>query len=436
MTPRPSLGRNLATLTAGEACARALTFVAFVHLARVLQPASYGWVELSFAVLMFLTLAVDQGFGVLGTREVAGREVAVEPWITSIISAQLLCAGAVYAVLLVAVIVLPIAATLRWLLLGFALSLFAFPFSLPWLFQARNRMVPVAVLQVVRQAMFAAVAIAAVRAPEQLLRLPFAEVDAVIAAAAGYLILMWRGGERVRVSLRAGWNPALFRESVPIGASQLVWALRMYLPIILLAVCADRAAVGLFGAGHRVVMVGQTIQNVYFTTLFPLMSAATFRSTEELTRLLRRSVRLVLWPSIAGAMAVVVSAPLIIRLIFGTDYGSGQAAATLAVLVWMLPIFAWRRHDRSALIALNRQREELVCSLAGVVLLGALALPLSRAYGPVGAAWAMVASELAGTALTWWRLKHYVPVLRLSHHLFGRPVFAHASDRHEVYLGS
>ena len=371
------------------------------------------------AVMMFLTLAVDWGLGVIGTRDVAGGAAATSALVRRVVGTQLLLAVIVYGLLGLAVLRLPVEPALARLLLLFALSLFAFPFLLAWVFQGRHDMAPVAALQVLRQAVFAIAALAFVRTSGDLLRLPWAEVLAVAVTAVGYLIVLRRARDPVSVDLRAAVDLPLLREGLPIAASQLVWAGRVYLPIMLLAGGSSAADIGLFGAAHRIVMVGQTLLGVYFTALFPVMSAAAFRSPDALVALLQRSVRRVLWPMVVVAGAVTVAAPAVMRLVFGSQFGRPEASVTLAVLVWILPILAWRRHDRNALIALGHEREELACSLFGLALLVPATLGLGARFGVVGGAWAMVLAELAGAAVTWWRLARHLPRVRFRHHALG-----------------
>ena len=387
--------------------------MAFIRLARVLNLTGYGLLELALAVMIFLTLLVDLGTGKLGTREIAARTDSVPALVRRVVSAQLLLAIAVYGLLGLVVFCLPVEATLTRLLLGFAVSLFGFPFLLPWVFQGLNRMAPVAALQVVRQSVFLVVVLSVVHAPTDLLRLPWAEVLAVAAAAVGYVGMLWYAGEPVTINLRVGCDPQLLREGLPIGGSQLVWACRMYLPILLLAARSGQASTGFFGAALRIVMVGQTLLATYFTTLFPAMSEVSFQSPTALARLLQRSMRRMLWSTVALAGATTLAAPLVMRLVFGSHFMLPEASATLAVLVWIIPILAWRRHHSDALIALKHQGEEFACSLFGLALLVALTLQLSSRLGAAGGAWAMVISELAGAAVTWWRSTRYLPDLRL-----------------------
>jgi len=119
------------------------------------------------------------------------------------------------------------------------------------------------------------------------------------------------------------------------------------------------------------------------------------------------------------AAAATLAAPVVMRLVFGSQFARPAASVVLAVLVWILPILAWRRHDRNALIALGHEREELACSLFGLALLVPATLYLGARLGVVGGACAMVLAELAGAAATWWRLARRLPGVRLRHHALG-----------------
>lgn len=407
------LNYNLVVLSGGEALTRAITFVAFVYLARVFEPAVFGLVELTLAVMMFCTLAVNQGFGMLGTREIA-RSPDETHWLVSrIVSAQLILSVVVYAALVSIVLCLPIGDRLTILLLGYGVSLFAVPFSLNWVFQGRQQMMWVALPQVLRHAVFLIFVLLLIRRPEQVVTLPLAELAAVAAASVMYVLAYTRSGESVTVNVRAGLDRRLFAESLPIGGSQMIWVLRMYLPTLMIGFLADQTSVGLYGAAHRIVMVFTAIMQVYFVNLFPIMSQASTDSAGQLTSLMHRSLRLLIWPSLVLALATSSAAATLISFVFGQQYAAPESVAVFSVLIWIIPVLAWRSHCRNALIAINRQREDLVCSLIGLALLIGFLIPSIHAYGAMGSAWVMVFSELATTILLWWRLRRHVPNLAL-----------------------
>lgn len=415
-------GKNLAILAVGELLTRILTFVAFVHLARVLGPETFGLVEVALAVLMVALLLVDQGFPTLGAREVARNPEAVEGLVGRVISVQLLFAVVTYAILAIVVLSLPLDRTLTVLLLGLGVSLLGTPFLLLWVFQGRKQMTWVALPQVMRQLVFAAVVLVFVRKPEHVLRLPIAEIVAVATAGVLFVIAYRRAGDRLTLGIGQGGRLKLLVSALPIGGSQMIWVLRMYLPTILLATMVEQSVVGSFGVAHRLMMVIQTLLGVYFINLFPTLSETAQSSPTRLAHLLHRSLSLVTWPVLAGALVTTFAAHTLIGWVFGESYLGTQSVSVLAILIWIVPIIAWRRHLRSALIALDRQRADFVCSLVGLLLLLGLLPLLTLKFGAVGTAWAMVASELLTVGWTYLTLRRYVGELRFVRSLFTLPL--------------
>ena len=408
---RRPFGTNLAILGLGEGLTRLLTFIAFVHLARVLTPEWFGLVEVALAVLMVAMLVVDQGFPLFGTREVARDPSCVNELVPRVLTAQLFLAVVTVAVIGASVYALPLESQLASLILGLSVSLLGIPFLIQWVFQGQKRMFWVAAPQVVRQSIFAGIVLLFIQGPQHLLRLPYAEIAAVGVSGLMLVVVYRARGGRLGPRLSFSGQRALFAEVLPIGGANLIWVLSMYLPIIFLATMAENSAVGRFGASHRLVMVVQTLINVYFINLYPTMSETAKASRAALARLLHHSISIVTWPVVAGAIVTTFGAGWVIGLVFGPNYAQPDSIAVLAVLIWTVPLLVWRRHLLSALITLDRQRANFICSLAGLILLVVLLPVLTMRMGAVGVAWAMVASEVAATIWTFLCLQRYVPDL-------------------------
>jgi len=412
---RRLLARNLSILVAGDLLGRLLATVAFIHLARTLQPAYFGALELTLAVVMVLTLVVDLGLKTLGAREVARVPTTFVGLAARIVPLQGVVAGGVYALLLLSLWLLPLDATMKWLLAGFGLTLLAYPLILNWVFQGRNEMAWVALPLFLRQAVFAVLALLLVEGPGQVLRLPAFELAGAVLAVAVNLAAFRRIGGRLAIRASAWIDRSLLAETLPIAASNLIWALRMYLPLILLGLLAGSAAAGTFAAPHRAMMVLQAVLLLYLNNLFPTISQAAKAwngnpdpAAPDLGRLLRRSMFLVLPVAVALALGTMLIAPALVALVLGGSAAWQASIPVLALLIWLIPVLVARGHSYFALIALDRQRQEMWCSVVGVILLFGLFLVLAPRYGAVGTAWAMLISELCATVLSWWLLHGYL----------------------------
>lgn len=393
---------NLSYLGAGELLTRGLGFLAFAYLGRVLLPVQFGTLGSALAVIMVCTLLIDFGFGILGSRDISRRPDVAAGLVPRVVSTQVTMALAVAGAVVAATAVLPLDLELAALLRGLAISLLGVPFLLNWVFQGRNEMFWYAAPTVLRWLVFLAGVLAIVRAPEHLVRLPAAEIAAVLAAAAGFLWACRRAG--LRLSVRPGWDAALLRSVAPVGASNLIWAVRMYLPVMVVYGVAGSGAAGLFEAAHRIVMVFVALLGTYFINVFPAISASAVLPGPALGGWLRRTLLVSLAATLALTAVMAGLSPMALTLVFGDAYVEPASVAALVVLTAMTPVLAARRTARFALIALDRQRLELWCSVAGVALLVVLLAGLTRTAGVTGAAWAMWLSEAVAAGLSWLAL--------------------------------
>ena len=243
-------------------------------------------------------------------------QTAQDQTVHRVMSAQLQLAIGVFGLLLAATWVVSMPEPLRYLLRGLAVSLLGMPFLLNWVFQGRNEMFWFTAPMALRQAVFLVLTLLLVHKPEHIWRLAAAEVGAVTVAGICYLAVIKRqGGQLQRPSLLT-WDRLLFRDVMPIGGSQIIWSLRMYIPTLFVLHLIDATAAGYFAVPHRLVMFFQGLLSVYFTNLFPAMSAAYSHHKPSMIGLLIRWTLLSLVPTVALALLVVFTAPMMIR-VFG-----------------------------------------------------------------------------------------------------------------------
>lgn len=393
--------RGLFVLLTGEGAQRLLSFVAIWLLSNRLAPADYAAVEVSLSAMMFAALFVELGFPLLAAREVARDPTAEQRLAPTVLRLQ---CGA--AVLLVALAWLARAAgwlgpELGTLLPVYAASLLLLPWLVPWAFQGRGAMHWIAAPGVLRQGLFLLLTAALVRSSGDLARLPWLEVVAVGGAA---LLAQW-AWRRGRIGGRSAIGPApgataMLREAAPMGVSQLLWALRMFLATLLLWHLVPKEAVGRYAVAHRVMMVLQAVLTMYFTNLFPGLSRAARGPRAILKPLLLRSTAIAVGGTLALALCVAANADGLLRLLFRPELCDAESASCLRLLVAVLPLLACRGHARMTLLAFGRSRLELVCSVAGTLALAALIPWWTRQSGVAGAAMALLVAEGFGLLLT------------------------------------
>jgi len=395
------LVRDLAALAGGEGIGKVAGFVAFAWLARALPAESYGAVELAASMTLFFGLVVDLGLGPIGAREIARAPGRAPELAAHIPAARLLLAlVALPAMILAAQLLGQPARTLQLVTL-FALSLLLAPFSQRWLFQGMDRMLPVSGGQALRMVVFAAGAVLLVRDAGQLMRVGWIEIGAAGVPAAWFLFWQRRLLGRLGLSFRMGALRQLAREALPVGTAQIVWALNQYLPTMLVAGLVGGADIAWFGGAHRIVLSLGTFVWIYHFNLYPTLARRIGRSRSSVGALVGPSMHVTAWCGIGVALALSWLAGPLVQLAFGSGFGA--AAAPLATLAWVLPLALLSGHARFGLIAAGHQQKELLAQALGVVVTLAVAAPAIPAFGPLGAALAMVASN----AMVWGVAHHF-----------------------------
>jgi O-antigen/teichoic acid export membrane protein len=395
------LAVNYLLLAAGEFLTKLLAFTTFIYLARVLGPARYGSFEFTLAVMVFFTLAADWGLGAYGAREVARHRGRAALLLGDVGTLRLILALGSLAVLLAVAALLPQTLEVKLLLGLCGLSLLATPALLQWFFQGHDLMHWVTLASLTRQGVFTGLVLLLVRPNTPLFYLGAFEA-ASATAAAGVCLLILR--TRLRLALpRLSPEPARllgrFRETLPIGLSELAWALLWYFATVLLGVRVGGESLGYFGASQRVVMAVHTFVWLYFFNLLPSLSRCVGLPKGHLLQLMRRSLVAAAWAGCFLALGVTLLARPFLTAVYGAEFAG--AAPFLGVLIWMIPVAVLSGHYRYCLIAHNLQRQEFYCNAAAAAVSLGVGFALFPLFGGVGAALAMLAGAVLNFLLAY-----------------------------------
>jgi len=391
----PRLVANFGVLSAGEVLSKVFALLAFAYLARVLGPAHFGMLEFALAVMFFFTLLVDCGLSPFGAREVAKNEGVLTRLATHIILLRVLLAMAAFAVLFLGVAVIDKPWPVKRLIVLYGLTLFVLPGTLPWVFQGRDLMGYVALASIIRWSFFSAAVFLCVRGSESLWIVPVVEGAALICVVIFYLCGYSRHFGSLRSRIDSSFARSVFRQALPIGASEFVWALKMYSATVWLGMVIGGSEVGWFGSAHRIVISLHTFVWLYFFNLLPSITRCTQGPLEVLQRLIGTSIQVTAWSAVfLGIVGTAFAEPLI-TLVYGPQYH--EAVVVFRVMIWLIPLSLMSGHYRYSLIAFDRQRLEFLATACGAGLTVVLNVILVPHYGLMGAACTLVASE----ALIW-----------------------------------
>jgi PST family polysaccharide transporter len=388
----PRLARNFFLLAVGEFTAKLFAFVAFAYLARVLGPKEFGQIEFALAVIVFFTLLVDSGLGTYGAREIAKDEIGITRLTLHVIVLRFMLALGMFALLALGVAASDKPWSMQKLLFLYGLTLLVLPTHFSFVFQGRELMGTIATASVLRWSVFGAGILLLTPGPAEIWIVPLIEMGAMVSVSIFYFGAFSRAFGSLRQRIDYAFLLRLWRRALPIGASELVWALKVYFATVTLGILINGPEVGWFAAAHRIVLSLHTFVWLYFFNLLPAIVRSTQGSPEARERLMQISMRFTVCGGVVLSIIGTVFAGPILRLIYGSQYQG--AVAVFQVLIWLLPLALMSGHYRYLLIGHDRQNLEFLSAVFGAGLNVALNIFLTPSYGVQAAAWALLASEL------------------------------------------
>jgi O-antigen/teichoic acid export membrane protein len=435
------IATNFTLLASGEVVSKVFTLIAFTLLARRLGPTTFGSIEFALALIALFTLIVEGGFSPYGAREVAKYPSRVSWLVSHIVAIRCILAVSGFIVLLGLVAMLSVPLAVKQIVLLYGLTLFFVPVLLPWVFQGLDRMGVVTATTTIRWMVLAGGVFLWVREPAEAWRVPVVEIGAIMLSATFNLWMYRRRYAAVRPRLEANVSLALFREALPIGLSQLLWAARVYLPIIFLGLLVGESSVGWFGTAQRLVLALNTFGVLYLFNLLPSLSRAAKQPRETVQEIMRTSIPIAAWSTVfVSALGMAVAEPLM-TMVFGAQYAEG--VVSLRILIWLVPAAILTGHFRYTLVAHNAQRLDLRCGALGLGMCLLLTVLLVPTWGPSGAASAILASELFTFAAAYFFVHHRIVTIPVGRHLAGpllagsvMVVMVHALPSPSLWLGS
>ncbi len=383
--------RNIFRLSVGDFIAKALTFLAFVWLARVLGVRTFGVLEFAGSMLAWFLLLADGGLELWATRETA-RTTDVPSLVARVVPLRFLLATASFVLLFLILPLLPAADNLRIVMALYGLCLFAQAASLKWLFLGREQMGRIGTVLVIGQFLFALAVIASINRPEQVLWVPLIKfaTDMVVAVAFARLYRA-EFGKLLLPYTFAGARIAL-GPAITLGMTQAMGLLNFNFDTLLIGFTRTLPEVGFYTAAYKPVITLLAVPLSYFSGLFPVLSRACHEGEKALRPIAERSLHLCAFFALPLGVGGTLLAQPIIEFLFGASYRN--SFVPFSILIWSAVLVILRGTFRHTLNAAGHQKLDMRCAIASSCVNVGLCVALIPRYGLVGAASATVAGDI------------------------------------------
>jgi len=399
--PRSALrvvARNGSIHMAEQATSILLGFFTTIVLARWLGPEAFGVWTLAAFVIRIIAGLVGYGLDILTVRNTETQDGAARHFLATVILLRAINAAVATGLVLALALTWSAAGPPPLLLVLLALmapSLLTVPLETlePWFRAARDAVAP-AIARIAAMAVGSTAKLAAVAAGAGIAWLAGAHALQLAFVAVVLVVFFGRRCPWPRLS-SVRWREVgeLYRLAFPLFIAQIGNLAAMRLDMVVLSIFGSERDLGLYAAALRVCEAVYVLPVVVMTAVSPFLFALARRDTKRFVRTFHSLLTAMTIATLAIAIAVALTAPMSMRLLFGQKYEG--ADAVLSLLIFALVGVAHTNATEYWWIARRRMNVSMVRMITGALTVGVLSLVLVPLYGAYGAAIASVAASFA-----------------------------------------
>lgn len=408
------LARNGLAIGASTWLSKGVLFLWQLMLARQLGAEGYGVYGTIGALLALGAALPDLGMGLIVIRQVAKDHSQADAYLAATVSLQPPLAAIAWLGCLLLASLLGYAGHLQGLLAlaGVGLLIDVFGNMAHNQLLAIERMLLPSAIAVAHAALLLLLTGSVLLAGGGLLELYLAILCASVIRSAAYWVGLMKFGGRPRFPVELPLLRRLVLDGWPLAAAGFLLLGSSHADKLLTTALVGAAGTGLLTAGFVLVFgVIELFNTPLLVVTFPHMAQSFAQGqAEAFHRMVDRLLRVTMVVGLPLVMIVSFSADGLVGVLFGGPFAG--AARVLRVLIWVALAAMVSAVFSQTLTVQNRQRRTLVVRLLGLAINVALALTWLPQLGALGAARAVLVSELAVAACLalaanlparWWR---------------------------------
>jgi O-antigen/teichoic acid export membrane protein len=388
------VARNTGVRIAAELAGKLASIVLFAVMARELGRQGFG----DFAFVATLALLVTM-LGGLGSDDILPRAIAtgdsdIERLTWDSLGLKAVCGLVVLAAALGVSLAGGYATeiTVTLVLVGAASLIDLFTATFAAVFQGLSDLAPEATGRTIQLALRAAIGVGVLLEGGGIVALGWVYLAT---SFVGFIYLASLMRSRTGISLHipdGAGAVALAVASIPIGVSVAINAAVLGLDTVILSALKGNDAVGLFGAGQRLVESTVFLGAAFAAAVMPVLAKAARSGSRELATTYEDGCKVITSVLLPVSLVFVLFADWLTRLVFGDSFS--PAAAAVRILAPTVLLVAIATLSLYALISTHKQRLVPWIAAFTLVLNLALVFLLVPSYSFRGAAAALLAADV------------------------------------------
>ncbi len=382
--------KNLFSLSIAEVANKGILFLSTAYLARTILPEGFGIISFANSLLVFFSLAVNLGFNIVGSREIAKDHSKISYYAGQITSIRLLLAVLASIVLIIVALLLDKPLTTKIVIIISSVNLFSQAFLMDWVYQGNEKMEFLALRQVITSMLSFLGLIVFVHSAEDIILAMLITVSSIFINAVWMFVLYTKMYGKIKLGIDKLFLKNLLRSSVPITFSSFFILIFNYLNIVMLGFWRSDAETGFYSAAFKFVVLVLTPSAIIQNAFFPVLSRS--ESVEDRQKKIQIYGNFIFIVGAIVSLIIMVFPDFFIHTVYGMKYEAsipilqilmGTVMIMYLNTIYYPPLVSWK-YEKTVMYAI---------ALGGVVNI-VLNYALIPPHGAVGAAWSTVASEL------------------------------------------
>lgn len=417
------VAKNTGTIIVGDVIFRIISLFVTIYLARYLLPVEFGKYSFIFAYLAFFDVITDLGLTSILVREMA-RDALMAPKLIGnayIIRLILTAFAVTLSMTVITLLSYPADTTHYIYLAAFTLLFISFSDFYRTIFQTNLRMEYNIIAKLFFKVLSAGLILWIIFSHGTLMQIIFALVFSEMVKTLINFSFS-RKFVRPRFTIDFGLWKYLFKESLPIALSSVIWTIYSQIDMVMLSPMMGDAAVGIYSAAHKLFEPFSLIPHAFLLSLFPIMSASFKNSKERLLKSYRLSLKYLLIIALPIAMGTTLLADKIILLVYGAEFAN--STTVLQILIWSIIFnFVSAAVLMSLLTSIGKQKLNTIGTGLGAFVNVTLNLILIPLLSYNGAAIATVMTNIVIFTVSFYFVSKHLQVLPL-HKIMIKPAIS------------
>ena len=365
------VAKNTGIVIAGDVIFKIISLFVIIYLARYLGTVGFGKYSFVFAYLAFFGIISDLGLNTIIVRDMS-RDASIAPKLIGnayIIRLILTIFAVVLSMVIITLIQYPSDTTIYVYIA--ALTLLFIPFSDLYgtIFQANLRMGYNIIAKLAFKVLSASLIFWIIFSHGTLMQVMIVLVFAELVKTLINFSFS-RKFVRPKFEIDLGLWKYLFRESLPIAFSSVIWVIYSQIDVVMLSPMMGDTAVGIYSAAHKLFEPFLLIPHAFMISLFPIMSKIFKTSKDKLIKSYKLSFKYLLIIALPIAIGTTLLSDKFILLIYGAEFAN--SATVLQIMIWVLLFTFANSVLLNLLISMDKQKLNTlstgICAIVNVTL--------------------------------------------------------------------